>query len=113
MGGLRSGLIRLAHANKNLRPHLVPLLKNAARENKVITVTCAGDMGDRLEELLKAIKWVTDIGSSRNLKFPMDGDYLDEYLVKEMEEKGFETTFGFDGDGADHITKIEIKEIGK
>ena len=35
---LRNALIKLAHDNPELRPHLLPLIKNAAVEREVYTV---------------------------------------------------------------------------
>jgi len=112
---LRFRLIKLAQDQPTMRRHLLPILKKTSGGSKtdVITIECSGDMADELVALLSSIKWVCDIGASRGLRFPMDGEHLDVDLSKEMKDKGFRSQFGFDGDGADHIVDIKISRGDK
>ena len=64
---------------------------------KTITVTCR-DLDDNLENLLKYIKKIGNIGHS--------------FTIVVDPGSGREKKFGWDGDGSDSIKQIEIQKAG-
>lgn len=63
MPGLRSDLIRLAHENPDLRPHLLPLIHEAAAVKvtdedikRIAEMTDLNDHNSSIEELAKIVK---------------------------------------------------------
>jgi hypothetical protein len=53
----------------------------------------------KLRPLIDEIKYMCDVGASRTVK------------IEEWDERGRRDTFGFDGDGADEIKRVESRMI--
>lgn len=79
---LRSDMIRLAHANPKLRPHLLPLLKSAADNTLEFSLTVSGVIGigmmqkalgsldgKRVEGMTLSVKSVKTGGGEATVKF--------------------------------------------
>lgn len=103
---LRSGLIRLAYENPNLRPHLLPLIeKEAAGKAKVPSM---GEVNSAVESVLKAIR--SKYRGTLRLADPKK--YTDE-ATKKAEEALLDAFSGTDAtqDDLDKAWKQALKKI--
>jgi hypothetical protein len=70
-------------------------ITKTAMEKHIVCVTVTGDAPETLVRMFNHIKSITTVGHS----FP---------IVVDPDDSEYKETFGMDGDGADHIVKIEL-----
>ena len=100
--GLRDGFLKWLSEEKTEVEHAEDA-KQESEHTAVIKFDGDFDLG----ELMRALWWLGQAGASRGLDLCAD----DSDTKREMEEKGYRTKFGWDGDGADKIRSCEIDGV--
>jgi hypothetical protein len=91
----QGALARLASAQIEAR-----IATDSDPDMRTVTIKMKGDAVDEIVEFLRVLKWLGDVGCSRSFTVNYD----------EAEQDGFDgrTTFCFDGDGSDHIRRVDV-----
>lgn len=97
-GQLYRALIRLAHSKPDLREELLPILEKHGAPKKddypnAIELTCSDDALPGVLGLLKELRKLGRVGSSRSIK---------------IEDWDGKSSFDFDGDGWAKIGEIKV-----